>query len=213
MKSFLKCAMWGERSQLALSMEDLFMCMYKLCVCVQEAKMLEESFLVGFRQRRHNSMSTFCCRLVPLRVSLDALEVASSNRRGPWMPAHLTRASPAVFSFCCSCFPNSQTPMSYFPTWILLTYQAIAMMTFSLFLRTTEAFCISLLTPFDTHRPPVASQARNLKLLFPTRTSSPLERTAHTPSFLPSGTSDLLESQVWVVAVERSKRDNLGLTS
>lgn len=141
----------GRKVSASIVHGRLFMCMYKLWFCVQETKMLKECFPVGFRQRRPNSMSTFCCHLVLLRVSVNALEVASSNRRGPWMPTHLTRASPAVFSFCCSCFPNSQTPMSYFPTWILLTYQAIATMTFSLFLRTTEAFCISLPTPFDTH--------------------------------------------------------------
>lgn len=48
---------------------------------------------------------------------------------------------PFIFIFY-SCFQNSQIQMSCFHTWILLTCQAIAMMTFCLSLRTTETMCI-----------------------------------------------------------------------
>lgn len=63
-----------------------------------------------------------------------------------------------------SCFQNSQIQMSCFRTWILLICQAIAMMTFSLSLRTTETICI---LPFlSLVHTCVAAQRGILTLLF-----------------------------------------------
>lgn len=108
-----------------------------------------------------------------------------------------------ISSFFSSCFQNSRIQMSYFHTWILLTYQAIAMMTFFLFLRTTEAFCV--LSPNTSHLfdKSVASRWGIPSHPFFTRTNSQLKQMVHTP-YLTSSQNCL--SQASSTAVGKSKR-------
>lgn len=70
---------------------------------------------------------------------------------------------PFIFIFY-SCFQNSQIQMSCFRTWILLTCQAIAMMTFCLSLRTTETVYSPI--PFTCSHV-CGCTARNLNTPFP----------------------------------------------